>query len=83
MSILTNRSRRVLRWSHVTQGLAEWWRCADSRNELIGLSDRVLQDIGVSRCTASFDASKPFWTVRQHLRSSRRRLELRVPPQGG
>jgi uncharacterized protein YjiS (DUF1127 family) len=28
---------------------------------LESLDDRCLQDIGMSRCTADFEASKPFW----------------------
>jgi uncharacterized protein YjiS (DUF1127 family) len=47
----TVRSRR-LRWTQVKQGLAEWRYCARSRNDLMGFSDRDLQDIGLSRCTA-------------------------------
>lgn len=47
----TVRSRR-LRWSQVKQGVAEWRFRARSRNDLMGFSDKVLQDIGVSRCTA-------------------------------
>ena len=27
----------------------------------MNLSDRTLNDIGVSRCVAEFEASKPFW----------------------
>ena len=52
---------RGLRWSQVRRSFAEWRGRARSRNELMGLNDRVLQDIGVSRCTADFEASKPFW----------------------
>ena len=48
-----------------TSGLvgARKGRRARSRNELMGLSDRDLQDIGVDRCSADFEASKPFWMV--------------------
>ena len=61
LGITTVRSRRGLRWSQVKQGLAEWQRGARSRNELMSLSDRCLQDIGVSRCTSDFEGCKPFW----------------------
>jgi uncharacterized protein YjiS (DUF1127 family) len=61
LDILTDRPRRALRWSQVGRSFAEWRSRARSRNELMGLNDRVLQDIGVSRCTADFEASKPFW----------------------
>ncbi|MGA2313513.1 MAG: DUF1127 domain-containing protein [Xanthobacteraceae bacterium] len=52
---------RRLRWSQRKNGLAGWRQRARSRDELATLSDRVLQDIGLSRCTANFEASKPFW----------------------
>ena len=52
---------RRLRWSQVKQHLVEWRHRARSRAELEMLNDRVLQDIGMSRCTANFEASKPFW----------------------
>ena len=54
-------ARRRSRWSEVKQYLVEWRHRARSRNELMGLSDRCLQDIGMSRCTSDFEASKPFW----------------------
>jgi len=43
------------------QHLVEWRHRARSRKELMSLNDRCLQDIGISRCTANFEASKPFW----------------------
>jgi uncharacterized protein YjiS (DUF1127 family) len=61
--VTTFKPRRAFRWSRVKQNLVEWHRRARSRNELMGLSDRDLQDIGVARCTADFEASKPFWMV--------------------
>ncbi len=51
----------VWRLSLLKQRLAEWRVNVRSRRELMGLSNRCLQDIGVSRCTAEFEASKPFW----------------------
>ncbi len=61
--VRTIHRHRVLRWSRVKQNLAEWHRRARSRNELMGLSDRCLRDIGISRSAADFEASKPFWMV--------------------
>ena len=61
--VLTDRPRRVLRWGQVKRTFAEWRSRARSRDDLMGLSDRVLQDIGISRCMATFEASKPFWMV--------------------
>jgi uncharacterized protein YjiS (DUF1127 family) len=50
-----------LRWNDVRQRLGMWWQYFCSRSELEGLSDKGLQDIGISRCTAEFEAAKPFW----------------------
>lgn len=51
----------ISRWSQVKQHLAEWQRRARSRHELVNLSDSLLHDIGLSRCDAMSEASKPFW----------------------
>ncbi len=61
LEVMIGRPHRGLRWSEMTQRLVEWRHRARSRNELMGLSDRCLQDIGMSRCTSVFEASKPFW----------------------
>ena len=61
LGIITLRSHRRPRWSQVTQGLAEWRRRARSRSELMNLSDADLRDIGITRCSAAFEAAKPFW----------------------
>jgi uncharacterized protein YjiS (DUF1127 family) len=53
--------RHGLRWSDVMRRLATWWQYSYSRSELEGLSDKCLQDIGISRCEAEFEAAKPFW----------------------
>jgi uncharacterized protein YjiS (DUF1127 family) len=58
---LAVHSHRNTRWNEVNRRLAEWWHFARSRYELEGLDDRCLRDIGMSRCTADFEASKPFW----------------------
>ncbi len=58
---LTVQPQRGLRWSEVKQQVMEWWNCARSRYDLQSLDDRCLQDIGMSRCTADFEAAKPFW----------------------
>ena len=50
-----------LRWNDVKQRLTIWWQYSCSRSELDCLSDKCLQDIGISRCTAEFEAAKPFW----------------------
>ena len=61
LNITSFQSRGVSRWSQVRQGLAEWRRRAHSRRELMNLSDADLRDIGLTRCSAQFEASKPFW----------------------
>jgi uncharacterized protein YjiS (DUF1127 family) len=58
---LAVHSHRNTRWNEVNRRLAEWWHFFRSRYALEGLDDRCLQDIGMSRCTADFEASKPFW----------------------
>jgi uncharacterized protein YjiS (DUF1127 family) len=57
----TAHPRQGLGWSDVKRRLAIWWQYSCSRSELEGLSDTCLQDIGISRCTAEFEAAKPFW----------------------
>jgi len=49
------------RWNQVKQSINEWRHRSQSRTELSNLSDRTLRDIGLSRCDANFEASKPFW----------------------
>ncbi|MGO9329634.1 MAG: DUF1127 domain-containing protein [Steroidobacteraceae bacterium] len=58
---ITVHPRRRFRWNQVKQRFVEWRHRARSRDELMGLSDRCLQDIGMSRCNSVFEASKPFW----------------------
>lgn len=58
---LTAHPQRDQHWSEFKQQVKEWWHCARSRHELQCLDDKCLQDIGVSRCTADFEAAKPFW----------------------
>jgi len=41
--------------------LAAWESVAQGRAELSRLSDRDLQDMGVSRATARAEMRKPFW----------------------
>jgi len=55
------RPYRWSRWGQVKQQAAEWRSRGRSRHELMNLSDRTLRDIGLARCDAGFEASKPFW----------------------
>jgi uncharacterized protein YjiS (DUF1127 family) len=58
---LTVQSQRISRWKEAKRRMIEWRHFARSRYELESLDDRCLRDIGMSRCTADFEASKPFW----------------------
>ena len=48
-------------WQDVRRQLTGWWHAVRSRAELESLDDKSLQDIGLMRCTADFEAAKPFW----------------------
>jgi uncharacterized protein YjiS (DUF1127 family) len=52
-----------LRLSEIKRQLAVWWHNIRSRAELETLDDRCLQDIGLTRCAADFEAAKPFWVA--------------------
>jgi uncharacterized protein YjiS (DUF1127 family) len=54
-------AHRSSRWAQVKHQVAEWRSRVRSRHELLNLSDRTLRDIGLTRCDAGFEASKPFW----------------------
>ncbi len=41
--------------------VAVWIERARQRRSLASLSDRSLKDIGINRCDALREASKPFW----------------------
>jgi uncharacterized protein YjiS (DUF1127 family) len=58
---LVVHSHRNTRWKEINRRIAEWWHFTRSRYELESLDDRCLNYIGMSRCTADFEASKPFW----------------------
>ena len=44
-----------------TKLIATWLNNITRRSELTNLSDRILQDIGLSRCYMRVEACKPFW----------------------
>jgi len=58
---LAEQPRSGLHWSNVKLEVTAWWHCARSLHELQNLDDRSLQDMGMSRRTADFEAAKPFW----------------------
>jgi len=59
---MTNfRTHRTFNWNQFKQRIAEWqlrWR---ARQELEGLSDATLRDIGITRCDVHRELHKPFW----------------------
>jgi uncharacterized protein YjiS (DUF1127 family) len=57
---LTVHAHGGWRLSQVIRQASDWWNSARSRYELQNLDDRCLQDIGMSRCSADFEAAKPF-----------------------
>jgi uncharacterized protein YjiS (DUF1127 family) len=66
MSILNKSTKtagppRLLSLSHLKQGFAKWSRRARSRKELMNLSDRCLNDIGIARHSSGLKSCKPFW----------------------
>jgi uncharacterized protein YjiS (DUF1127 family) len=46
-----------------TKLIATWLNNMTRRSELTNLSDRILQDIGLSRCYTSVESCKPFWVA--------------------
>ncbi len=59
---MTNyRTRRAFDWDRFKRYIAEWQRRSRSRQELEGLSDASLHDIGITRCDVNREARKPFW----------------------
>lgn len=68
---LGRNHRHVSLYDHVTAVLAsvsemliivlDWQDRARQRRQLLGLSDRALQDFGASRVDADGEGSKPFW----------------------
>lgn len=61
LDVITIGRPCLSRWGEVKERLAEWRLRVRSRNELMNLNDRILQDIGLSRSTADLEAAKPFW----------------------
>jgi len=53
--------RSSLQWGQFTRSVAEWQRQMRSRDELYGMSDAELRDIGLTRSDAAHEQSTPFW----------------------
>jgi uncharacterized protein YjiS (DUF1127 family) len=50
-------------WDQIKLRIAEWQRRSRSRQELEGLSDATLRDIGITRCETHREMHKPFWMM--------------------
>jgi uncharacterized protein YjiS (DUF1127 family) len=61
LEIATATSPDKTLWQQLKYCAAEWRARARSRRELASLDASTLADIGMSRCTAAGEASKPFW----------------------
>ncbi|MFY9693224.1 MAG: DUF1127 domain-containing protein [Xanthobacteraceae bacterium] len=55
------RAQGIFSWEQVMRRIGEWQRRSRSRQELEGLSDATLRDIGITRCDAHREIHKPFW----------------------
>jgi uncharacterized protein YjiS (DUF1127 family) len=60
-TIANFRTHRMFNWDQVIRRIAEWQRRSRSRQELEGLSDATLRDIGITRCDVHRETHKPFW----------------------
>jgi uncharacterized protein YjiS (DUF1127 family) len=61
MTFITSETHRGARWSRVRNQFNEWRRRSRSRQEMHGLSDATLRDIGMTRCDLHRESAKPFW----------------------
>ena len=50
-------------WGYMRHRLLQWRRRARARQELQGLSDANLRDLGLTRCDTAHESTKPFWMV--------------------
>ncbi|AWK87673.1 DUF1127 domain-containing protein [Azospirillum thermophilum] len=57
--------RETLSFAHLLEAVSNtfglWRQRMITRRELAQLDDRMLQDIGFSRCDAEIEMNKPFW----------------------
>jgi len=60
-TITSFQAQRLFGWQKFMHRIGEWQRRSRSRQELEGLSDATLRDIGITRCDAHREAHKPFW----------------------
>ena len=60
-SSLATLSRALAPIGHAVGLLATWRRRAADRQQLCGLDDSMLRDVGLSRADVEVEFSKPFW----------------------
>lgn len=53
-------------WTKAARFLKAAWTVAGERNSLVGLDDRMLKDIGITRCDAEREASRDFFDVPEY-----------------
>ena len=61
ISVPTFRAYHAARRREWRNLIAEYWQRVRSRYELASLGESDLRDIGISRASAEFESSKPFW----------------------
>jgi uncharacterized protein YjiS (DUF1127 family) len=55
-------SRRLASWLRSARARVQLWQQRrQGRQQLLGLDDHLLRDIGISRLQAEAEADKPFW----------------------
>jgi uncharacterized protein YjiS (DUF1127 family) len=55
----TPRQRRS--WGAIITSISRWRDRARQRRQLASLDDRMLADLGISRCDVMRECDKPFW----------------------
>jgi uncharacterized protein YjiS (DUF1127 family) len=55
------RGRMMAFTTHVGERIARAWRNFTTRRHLAEMDDRMLQDLGISRAQAQFEANRPIW----------------------
>ena len=56
------RLERAIAWLRNAIAILKLWReRGQQRRALAGLDERFLRDLGITRCDAEVESSKPFW----------------------
>lgn len=59
--MIVPRQQRSHPCRRLNELLTIWYQRQQQRRALLQLNDRMLSDIGISRCEAEQEAAKPFW----------------------